>query len=80
MVLFPMMSGPRHLDTGTGELSKVVEELRTQGVAEPGWMGVQMQTRTPTLAKALGRTNTLTSLPPWPRSTNSHQRWRRYDL
>jgi hypothetical protein len=26
-------------------------------VAERGWMGVQMQTRTPTLAKALGRTN-----------------------
>ena len=29
MVLFPMMSGPRHLDTGKSrELSKDVDELR----------------------------------------------------
>jgi len=35
--------------------SKVVAQLRETGTVERGWLGVQMQPLTPTLAKAMGR-------------------------
>jgi serine protease Do len=38
--------------------SKVITQLREHGRVERGWLGVQMQTLTPALAKAVGRPNT----------------------
>lgn len=36
---------------------KVIAQLREHGVVERGWLGVQMQSITPPLAKAIGRPN-----------------------